>query len=380
MEQTNKLVPELRFPEFVNDGEWEIKEVGDIFEITRGYVLSMNMVQNNQNTENPYPVYSSQTKNHGLAGYYSSYLYENAITWTTDGANAGDVNYREGKFYCTNVCGVLISKEGFANNCISEIINSVSKSYVSYVGNPKLMNGVMSKIKIPVPKINEQQKIADCLSSLDELITAHTDKLEALKNHKKGLLQNLFPQEGQKVPHYRFPEFLNDEEWEEKKLGNVCINIASGKDKNVINGIYNLFGSTGIIGKTNNPSYEGDYILVARVGANAGFLNRVNSKFGVSDNTLVILLDINQSIDFIYYHLENFGLNKLIFGSGQPLITGGQLKSIELRFPKNTKEQQKIAECLMEMDNLITAQTEKIEQLKTHKKGLMQGLFPNVKN
>ena len=162
MEQKNKLIPELRFPEFVKDGEWEIKEVGDIFEITRGYVLSMNMVQNNQNTENPYPVYSSQTKNHGLAGYYSSYLYENAITWTTDGANAGDVNYREGKFYCTNVCGVLISKEGFANNCISEIINSVSKSYVSYVGNPKLMNGVMSKIKIPVPNDSGEPPLPMC--------------------------------------------------------------------------------------------------------------------------------------------------------------------------------------------------------------------------
>ena len=89
-------------------------------------------------------------------------------------------------------------------------------------------------------------------------------------------------------------------------------------------------------------------------------------------------MDTNQSVDFIYYHLENFGLNKLIFGSGQPLITGGQLKSIELRFPKNPKEQQKIADCLMAVDNLITAQTEKIEQLKAHKKGLMQGLFPKI--
>src|SRR5690554_3081769 len=214
----NKLIPELRFPEFKNEGEWEKKEVAEIFEVTRGNVLAMSLVKENKNKENPYPVYSSQTKNNGLAGFYKEYLYEDAITWTTDGANAGDVNYRDGKFYCTNVCGVLLNEEGFANPCIAELINSVSKKHVSYVGNPKLMNGVMSKIQIPVPSIPEQQKIASCLSSLDELIATHNDKLDALKDHKKGLLQNLFPQEGETVPRVRFPEFEGDGEWEIKRV------------------------------------------------------------------------------------------------------------------------------------------------------------------
>lgn len=192
--QEGETVPKLRFPEFKDAGEWEVKKVGDIFEVTRGYVLPMSLVKEKQDNENLYPVYSSQTKKNGLAGFYKEYLYENAITWTTDGANAGDVNYREGKFYCTNVCGVLINKSGFANKCIAELINSVSRKYVSYVGNPKLMNGVMSEIKIPVPSVPEQQKIASCLSSLDDLITAQTQKIEQLQRHKKGLLQNLFPQ------------------------------------------------------------------------------------------------------------------------------------------------------------------------------------------
>jgi type I restriction enzyme, S subunit len=169
------------------------KKIGDIFRVTRGEVLPMDLVEDDWSAGFPYPVYSSQTKNNGLAGYYSSYLYEKSITWTTDGANAGDVNYRHGKFYCTNVCGVLISVDGHANACMAEIINSVSKSYVSYVGNPKLMNGVMSRIKIQIPSIPEQQKIADCLSSLDDLITLQTQKLETLKTHKKGLMQGLFP-------------------------------------------------------------------------------------------------------------------------------------------------------------------------------------------
>ncbi|MBW7942417.1 MAG: restriction endonuclease subunit S [Candidatus Kuenenia stuttgartiensis] len=178
------------------------------------------------------------------------------------------------------------------------------------------------------------------------------------------------------IPKHRFPQFANEKGWEVKKLGEACFNIASGKDKNEDNGIYNLYGSTGIIGKTNSVSYDGDFILVARVGANAGFLNRVNSKFGVTDNTLVISLANFQSVDFIYYNLENFGLNKLVFGSGQPLITGGQLKNLELFFPSSLKEQQKIASCLSSLDEVITAESQKLDVLKEHKKGLLQNLFP----
>ena len=185
----NKL-PKLRFTGF--EGEWEEVTIESIFKITRGNVLPMTLLKQEYSEEYPYPVYSSQTKNNGLAGYYNEFLYENAITWTTDGANAGEVNYRKEKFYCTNVCGVLISEKGYANKCIAELINSVSKSYVSYVGNPKLMNGVMGSIKIQIPtEQKEQQKIANCLLSLDEKITAETEQVAQLQQHKKGLLQQL---------------------------------------------------------------------------------------------------------------------------------------------------------------------------------------------
>ena len=103
---------------------------------------------------------------------------------------------------------------------MAEIINSVTRNYVSYVGNPKLMNGVMGDIIISVPPtIEEQQKIADCLSSLDELIEATTQKVKALKEHKKGLMQRLFPAEGKNVPDLRFPEFQGQAtEWQSTLL------------------------------------------------------------------------------------------------------------------------------------------------------------------
>lgn len=191
--QKGEIIPRLRFPGF--KGDWIIRSVEDIFKVTRGTVLPMKEVSSMQTKEKPYAVYSSQTLNNGLAGFYKEYLYEDAITWTTDGANAGEVRFRKGKFYCTNVCGVLLSNDGYANECIAAIINSVSKSHVSYVGNPKLMNNVMAKILITIPPtIREQQKISDCLSTLDEEIAAESAKLEALKDHKKGLMQQLFPQ------------------------------------------------------------------------------------------------------------------------------------------------------------------------------------------
>jgi restriction endonuclease S subunit len=185
--------PRLRFPEFENAGDWEVKAISEIFRVTRGEVLSMTSVQDEASEEAAFPVYSSQTKNKGLAGYYSEYLYEDAITWTTDGANAGDVNLRPGKFYCTNVCGVLINKEGYANACVAALLNGVTRSHVSYVGNPKLMNGVMAKIEIPLPSVVEQQRIAESLASLDALISSATLELDTLKTHKQGLMQQLFP-------------------------------------------------------------------------------------------------------------------------------------------------------------------------------------------
>lgn len=190
--QNGETTPRLCFPEFT--GEWEEKKVKEIFEITRGQVLPAAKTKPEVDGLYKYPVYSSQTMRNGLMGYYNEALFNNAITWTTDGANAGTVRYRKGDFYCTNVCGVLLSKDGYANECIAELLNIICKSHVSFVGNPKLMNNVMAEIVIPIPSLQEQQKIADCLSALDDQIAAETEKITALKDYKKGLMQQLFPQ------------------------------------------------------------------------------------------------------------------------------------------------------------------------------------------
>ena len=184
-------VPEIRFSGF--SGEWERKRVSDLFKITRGYVLAATLTVPTKTAEALYPVYSSQTKDNGLLGYYKDYLYENAITWTTDGANAGTVNYRAGKFYCTNVCGVLLSNKVNANQMIAEALNNVAKNYVSYVGNPKLMNNVMADIEIQIPRTcEEREQISQFFSCLDRLITLNKEKYERLQNVKTAMLGRMF--------------------------------------------------------------------------------------------------------------------------------------------------------------------------------------------
>lgn len=215
-------VPMLRFQGF--SGEWEKTIVGKIFEVTRGETLAAPKTSPTQNPVMNYPVYSSQTKNNGLMGYYSEYLFENAITWTTDGANAGTVRFRKGKFYCTNVCGVLLSKQGYANTFMAEALNKVAWKHVSKVGNPKLMNNVMKEISIHAPKtIDEQNELAEYIEKLDLNIFNRMQKIRKLQQFRQAMLTKLFPREGAAEPELRFRGFSG--KWKQNKLGDLVVRI-----------------------------------------------------------------------------------------------------------------------------------------------------------
>ena len=186
-----ETIPDIRFKGF--SGEWEEKAICDLFTVTRGNVLSATKTSPIPTPDKRYPVYSSQTKNNGLMGFYDQYLFENAITWTTDGANAGTVNFRDGKFYSTNVNGVLLSDEGYANKAIAEILNKEAWRHVSHVGNPKLMNNVMSVIKITIPNsVEEQTAIGSYFQKLDNLINQHQQQITKLNNIKQACLSKMF--------------------------------------------------------------------------------------------------------------------------------------------------------------------------------------------
>ncbi|EDT14200.1 restriction endonuclease subunit S [Clostridium perfringens] len=176
--------------------EWEEKKITEIFNITRGQVIAKTSISPIKIDRSIYPVYSSQTSNYGILGYDSSYDFDGEfLTWTTDGANAGKVFKRNGKFRCTNVCGLLVEKDitkGFANEFIKEILEKETPKHVSYIGNPKLMNGVIGDIKIRIPLLEEQRKIADFLSNIDKIVEEEKKNLADLREMKKSLLQQMF--------------------------------------------------------------------------------------------------------------------------------------------------------------------------------------------
>lgn len=166
------------------------------------------------------------------------------------------------------------------------------------------------------------------------------------------------------------------QEWEVMLLGNLSNSISSGRNKHRdAHGQYPVFGSTGIIGYSSTYEYEGPVILVARVGANAGTLNFASGQYDVSDNTLIITIKQNvYDYNFAYNQLTHYKLNKLVFGSGQPLITSKQLKNIRIPVPP-LAEQRKIAEVLSVWDEAIEKQARLIEKLALRKRGLMQRLL-----
>ncbi|ENY70144.1 Type I restriction modification system specificity (S) subunit, HsdS [Mycoplasmopsis bovigenitalium 51080] len=165
------LKPAIRFKEFTND--WEQRRLGELFNISRGYVLGKKEIKSFKFGDFIYPVYSSQTENNGLLGYNNKYLDKDAITWTTDGANAGTVFYRKGYFYATNVCGILSEKLMKPNLFYSNSIGKITQKFVNKTNNPKLMSNVMSQIIVNYPNVNEQSKISDILESIFASITLH---------------------------------------------------------------------------------------------------------------------------------------------------------------------------------------------------------------
>lgn len=173
-------------------------------------------------------------------------------------------------------------------------------------------------------------------------------------------------------PKIRFKGF--EGEWKDSMLSDFSYSICSGRDT-AHKGIYPLYGSTGIIGTTNKPSYNGAMLLVARVGANAGKLQIINEECGVSDNTLIIKPNGNISVSWLYYYLVHCNLNHLVYGSGQPLITGYMLKRIPILLGSK-KECDEIASYFTALDTQIAASTSRLSSLKQIKAASLLNMFP----
>lgn len=391
--------PSYRFVGF--EDEWKEVKVSDIFRVTRGQVLATTQISEEKTDTYKYPVYSSQTKNEGLLGYYDKYLFETAITWTTDGANAGTVNYREGKFYSTNVNGVLLSDEGFANKVIAEILNNEAWKYVSKVGNPKLMNNVMSEISLVIPNdFREISILSTFFQDIDQLISLQQRKLEVLKEQKKTYLKLLFPAKGQTKPALRFAGFEDD--WKEVKLGEVGETYTglSGKTKedfghgegkfityvNVFNNpLTDLYGldSIEIDDKQRRVQY-GDVLFTTSsetpedVGLSSVWMGTEDN---VYLNSFCFGYRLQKGIFDLYYLafvLRSFSVRRefmlLAQGISRFNISKTKVMDMFIHIP-SLPEQEDIGSFFQDLDKAIAKQEEKVNQLKESKQTLLRKMF-----
>ena len=189
-----RAVVENYRPHIHVDPDWPMVAIGDLCESGRGRVISRRDIENNPG---PYPVYSSQTSNHGIFGYLGTYDFEGEyVTWTTDGANAGTVFHRTGKFNCTNVCGTLRrrrdGKQPVEMLFLAQVLGQVAKSYVVQVGNPKLMNKEVVKIPVPVPPLATQKVIVDGLQSEQALVDANRELIERFERKIRAAIAKVW--------------------------------------------------------------------------------------------------------------------------------------------------------------------------------------------
>ena len=194
----NKIIEDLKklksaiSKKLLRNDKWTTYKIQDIAEIGRGRVISSIEIERQRHPL--YPVYSSQTSNNGIMGYLDDYMFDGEyITWTTDGANAGTVFYRKGKFNCTNVCGTLKIQPNFDCYFVSLVLQQATQKYVSSnLANPKLMNNTMASIKIRMPNIEVQKQLSKVFLTLDNCLLVHQQTCKMYTSEKQYLLHQMF--------------------------------------------------------------------------------------------------------------------------------------------------------------------------------------------
>lgn len=422
----NGLVPRLRFPEFTKDGEWQSNRLGNVY----------SFLTTNSFSRDDLNYFKGEVKNIHYGDIHTKF----STLFDIAKENVPFINefIQLNKFKEENYC-----KEGdmiFAD--ASEDLKDVGKSIeVVYLNNEKLLSGLhtllarqkkpdlaigfggylflndrirkqiqresqgakvlgisatrLSNINIFYPKDKkEQQRIAACISSLDRIITAESQKLDLLKDYRGGLLQNLFPQEGETAPKLRFTQFKENGDWEETTLMQVA-DYENGKaheqdiletgDFIVVNSKF--ISSEGEVKKFTNtafcPTDKGDVLMVLSDVPNGKaiakcFLVEEDNRYTVNQRICRITpLRVHSRI---LYYLLNRNSYFLAFDDGvkQTNLRKEDVLNCPLLIPSDPKEQEKIANTLSSIDDLINAQNQKVEALELHKKGLLQGLFPDV--
>jgi type I restriction enzyme, S subunit len=418
MKDENKLVPKLRFPEFSDKSNWKEFQLNEISEHIKTKVGSLKL-----QTVSITAGYGYVTQVEKFGRDISGEQYKNYIVLKKGeyAYNKGNSKrFPQGCIYKLKEFEIVAAPNAFIcfrfnDNYVGDFFqgyfdnNYHGKQLQKFITSGARSDGLLNisvndflSIKFPSPNKAEQQKIADCLSSIGDLISAQARKVAELKARKKGLMQQLFPAEGESVPILRFKEF--EGEWEEKKLGEISDLITKGTtpakftdrgirfikieafDENQINAEKCAFITEDIHNKELKRSIlrEND-ILFAIAGATIGKVNIVTKHLlPANTNQALAIIRLKEQEDkiFILNILKSETMKKYIKKcvsvGAQPNLNLEQIGNFSFYCTSNRLEQQKIASFLSSIDERISAEEERLSALKLHKKGLLQQLFPHT--
>lgn len=398
------LTPKLRFPEFRDKEEWVEKVLSGTCLMQAGKFVAASDI-NYQEEEGLFPCYGGN----GLRGFTKSRTHNGVYPLIgRQGALCGNVRLAQGEFYATEHAVVATPMKGVDVLWLFYMLDRLNLNrFATGQAQPGLSVDVLEKVNLAVPALEqEQNRIAECLGSLDGLIAAEGRKLAALRDHKRGLMQQLFPKPGQTQPRLRFPEFRDKGEWVECELGPMTTKVGSGitprggdknyrkdgrafvRSQNVGWGVLILEDVVYIEEETHSSfdatEIKENDVLLNITGASIGRSAVADSRLvggNVNQHVCIIRTEPKRLYPFLLnqYLISEYGqtqIDSFQAGGNRQGLNFAQIRSFVIPMPPTKAEQQKIADCLCSLDTQIRAQAEKIEVLKTHKRGLMQQLFP----
>jgi type I restriction enzyme S subunit len=398
-----KLAPKLRFPEFLQQAGWIDTELGTVAQFINGKAYKQEELLD----KGKYKVLRVGNFFTNNAWYYSDLELESEkycdngdllYAWS---ASFGPRIWTGDKTIYHYHIWKVINNANIDRQFLYVLLGHQTEKMKTQSANGfallHITKGTIEKWKCSIPESEkEQQKIANCLLSLDKVFITESQKLIILQNHKKGLLQNLLPQEGETVPNFRFKEFVDTGDWEETTLTQIADyengkaheqDIADDGKFIVVNSKF--ISQDGEVKKFTNtaflPATKGDVLMVLSDIPNGRaiakcFLVEEDNRYTV--NQRICRITPHNMNSKILYYLLNRNPYFLAFDDGvkQTNLRKEDVLNCPLFIPSDPKEQEMIADTLSSIDQLINAQNQKLEALQLHKKGLLQGLFPTINN
>ncbi|MBU1238969.1 restriction endonuclease subunit S [Myxococcota bacterium] len=399
------LVPKLRFPEFREAGRWEERAGDSLFEQI-----------NDQNTESGLPVLAI-TQEHGaiprhMIDYHVSVSDRSIQSYKVVRVGdfiislrsfQGGIEYSRYHGICSPAYVILrLRGEGshdyFRHYLKTDrFIRILTKNLEGLRDGKMISYSQFSELLLAAPCPTEQQKIAKCLSSVDEVIEAQARKVDALKTYKKGLMHQLFPREGDTQPRLRFPEFRHAGEWVSQLVGDIgqvitgstpgtaqskfygggipLVSPADISDLRFVNQTKTTLTTEGF--EKTRPIRARSVLFVC-IGSTIGKVAQNVRDCATNQQINAVVPNSKHSDDFVYFALSNASERIALLAGKQaiPIIKKSLFSSVKLLVPE-LPEQQRIASCLSCLDALITTETKKLDVVKLHKRGLMQQLFPS---